>query len=139
MSVAFDNRFGAAAREIDAAASKLVRETALEIESDIKADMAGAKHGRTYRRRRTRDSKGRFVKRGSAVTHTASAPGEAPAIDTGALANSVQAEMDGPLAAEIGTPQEYAPPLEGEMNRPAFGRASKKAGRVFQRRAERLK
>lgn len=44
-------------------------------------------------------------------SHQASAPGEAPAIDTGVLVNSIQTEIDG-LTAVVGTNQEYAPVLE---------------------------
>jgi phage gpG-like protein len=45
-------------------------------------------------------------------THTASAPGEAPATDTGRLANSVTIEDTGPLTIEVGTEVEYGPYLE---------------------------
>jgi phage gpG-like protein len=139
MAVSFDNRFQAAAAEMASAESQLVRRTALEIEADIKTDMAAAKHGRTYGRTVRRDAQGRYVKRGTTAMHVASAAGEAPAVETGALANSITTEMDGALAAEVGTPMEYAPVLEGELNRPAFGRAGRKAGNIIQRRAERLR
>lgn len=45
-------------------------------------------------------------------THQASAPGEAPATDTGRLANSVVTEDTGPLTIEVGTDVEYGPYLE---------------------------
>ena len=45
-------------------------------------------------------------------THQASAPGEAPATDTGRLANSVLTEDIGPLTIEVGTDVEYGPYLE---------------------------
>lgn len=45
-------------------------------------------------------------------THQASAPGEAPATDTGRLANSVTVEDIGPLTIEVGTDVEYGPWLE---------------------------
>lgn len=131
MSVAFDNRIPQAAREIERVASKLVRRTALEIEADMKADMASPKSGRTYKR----------GKRGK--THQASAPGEAPAIDTSAYAGSLETVMDGQLAAEVGTPQETAPLLEGGTSdikpRPAFERAKKKAENTFRRNAQKLR
>lgn len=44
-------------------------------------------------------------------THTASAPGEAPATDTGRLANSIQADIQGKQAT-VFTNTEYAPWLE---------------------------
>lgn len=121
MAVEFTNRFGAALGALDRAASTLVRKTALEIEADIKRDMASEKHGRTY------------------GAHVASARGEAPAIDSGALVNSVQTALDGAYAAEVGTPQEYAPILETTLERPAFARAGAKAKGTFRRNAERMK
>lgn len=45
-------------------------------------------------------------------THQASAPGEAPATDTGRLANSVVTEDSGPLEVEVLTEVEYGPYLE---------------------------
>ena len=79
-------------------ASRLVRTTALNIEGSAKTSMSGSKGGRTYKRRKK--------------THTASAPGEAPAIDTGALVNSLNTEMAGELSAVVGTNMEYAEALE---------------------------
>lgn len=79
-------------------ASRLVRTTALNIEASIKVSMSGPKSGRTYKRRKK--------------THTASAPGEAPAIDTGALFDSLNTEMTGELSAVVGTNMEYAEALE---------------------------
>jgi phage gpG-like protein len=70
---------------------------ALELEADIKSQMAEGKSGAVYRR--------------GSGTHQASAPGEAPAIDTGAYVNSIQTTeiKDG---AEVGTNMEYGPFLE---------------------------
>lgn len=45
-------------------------------------------------------------------THQASAPGEAPATDTGRLASSVTIEDTGPIEIEVGTEVEYGPYLE---------------------------
>jgi phage gpG-like protein len=80
-------------RQLRSRSERLVSETALSIEGRIKQSMAEPKSGRTY------------------GGHVASAPGEAPAIDTGALANSIQVELDG-LSATVGTNQESAPVLE---------------------------
>ena len=44
--------------------------------------------------------------------HQASAPGEAPALDTGFLANSLTAEVTGPASAIVYTNAEYAQELE---------------------------
>lgn len=120
MAVQYDDRWKAARARLDRAASELVRKTALSIEADIKRDMASEKHGRTY------------------GDHVASARGEAPAVDTGVLINSVQVALDGAYAAEVGSPQETAPILETTLERPAFKRAGEKAKNVFRRNAERL-
>jgi len=121
MGVQFDNKFKAARSSVERAAAALVKRTAHEIEADIKRDMAAEKHGRLY------------------GAHVASAKGEAPALDTGLLVNSVQTSLDGAYAAEVGTPQEYAPILETTLDRPAFERAGKRAKNTFRRNAERLK
>lgn len=54
---------------------QVVRKTALDLVAHAQTEMAKPKSGRVYKR-----GKGRF--------HVASAPGEAPAIDTGTLAGS---------------------------------------------------
>lgn len=80
---------------------KVVAKAALSIEATAKASMTEPKSGRVYRRGKK--------------THQASAAGQAPAIDTGALANSIQAdttEADAKLYAEVGAGTEYAEPLE---------------------------
>lgn len=57
----------------------IIEETCLEIKTDIAADMAEPKHGRSYPR--------------GGGEHQASAPGESPAIDYSELVASIQAEM----------------------------------------------
>lgn len=121
MSVIFTDKSEAAMREILLAAARIVGETALETEADIKTAMAEPKSGRVDKR------KGR--------THQASAPGEAPAIDTGLLVNSINTETE-ELIAEIGTNVEYAPVLEIHLERPAWAQAGEKAKNTFQRNAE---
>jgi HK97 gp10 family phage protein len=83
------------------------------LEGKIKILMGAEKHGRTYGR------------------HTASAPGEAPAIDIGALVNSIYVRVveATPVRAEVqvGTNMVYATPLE-------FG-AAHLAARPFMRPA----
>jgi hypothetical protein len=65
---------------------------------------------------------GQTYTRGS-VSHTASAPGEFPAIDTGTLMNDIHVEPRGALSRAIVTSVDYAPHLE-------FG-TSKMAARPF--------
>jgi phage gpG-like protein len=45
-------------------------------------------------------------------THTASAPGQYPATDTGRLASSVRVDVQGPTAYVVGTNVAYGPMLE---------------------------
>lgn len=129
MSAAFDNKIPKAISVIERDASALVKKTLFAIEADIKLDMTAQKHGRTY-------------KRGAKSSHTASAPGEAPAVDTGALINSVAVVMDGRFAGEVGSDKEYAAVLEeGGAHleaRPAWKKAGAKAKNTFQRNAGRL-
>lgn len=66
-------------------------------EGFVKSSMNSAKQGRTYRRGKK--------------SHTASAPGEAPAIDYGSLINSIGVEREGNDAV-IFTSAEAAPHLE---------------------------
>ncbi len=134
------------------ALAKVVAETAFEIERDVKEQMRAPKGGRTYRR-------APIVRRVSSVTrglglrerttaagrrqaivgskfHRASAPGQAPAVDTGVLVNSVRAVSKG-LRATIGSSVAYAALLEEGTRRvaarPAFGPALERARPNFER------
>jgi phage gpG-like protein len=79
--------------------AKAVTATALEINTGVKKLIQrGPKTGRTYTRR--------------GIEHTASAPGEAPATDTGTLASSVYFEQSDKLTATIGSRLAYAYYLE---------------------------
>ena len=94
----------AALREFGINADKeiadIVRGTAQNIRTHaIKSIQRGTKSGIVYKKT---DPK---------RTHRASAPGEAPATDTGRLANSIQANIGG-RKAEVFTIVEYAPWLE---------------------------
>lgn len=85
--------------DIEKAVSNVVMETAAGIEAGVKLRMQqGPATGRVYTRR--------------GVSHQASAPGEAPAPDTGALMGSVYHEMTGPLSAVTGSRMAYAAFLE---------------------------
>jgi hypothetical protein len=79
--------------------SQAVRQSAAEVEARAKiAIQIGPKSGRVYKR-------GRRI-------HQASAPGEAPATDTGNLVNSIQARPRGQFTAEVAAGAEYAEKLE---------------------------
>lgn len=71
----------------------------------------GAKTGRIYVQKRTTTSK-KGRKRTRAITHQASAPGEAPSGDSGTLAASISAKAIGPLASEVRVDAEYGAHLE---------------------------
>ena len=85
--------------EIELAVSEVVQETAAGIEAGVKLRMQQSPAtGRTYKRR--------------GVAHRASARGEAPAPDTGALMGSVYHEMTGKLSAVAGSRLAYSAFLE---------------------------
>ncbi|HLM58179.1 MAG TPA: hypothetical protein VK422_18900 [Pyrinomonadaceae bacterium] len=142
-----------------------VRETALDIERDIKEAMRRPKGGRTYARgvitrRASKTTRGlglreivrnrgqltpegfsrerRVAVVGSRI-HRASAPGEAPAVDLGELANSYSTTING-LRASVGSPLEKAALLEGGTRmiapRPAAGPAAERAREPFTRRVD---
>jgi hypothetical protein len=118
MSVKYTSRIPVIASRIDARAGRLVRQTIAEIEARIKISFSEAKHGVVY------------------GGHQASAPGEAPAIDQGVLANSVQSFMDTDTRGGVGVGAEYAPHLElGTSNmepRPFMAPAAESVKRDFQ-------
>lgn len=89
-----NSRIPQLSRQMRGRAVQGVRNTAFRIQTRIRLSFAGPKSGQLYGR------------------HRASAPGEPPAIDTGALTNSVQVVMENDLTAYIFTNQAYAPPLE---------------------------
>jgi hypothetical protein len=90
----------------------IVRATAFEIEGDVKRRiMSGSKTGRIYLRGKRRRR------------HQASAPGESPATDTGALASSYRARRVRSGTWRVGSSKKYAAPLEFRLNRPHLRRA----------------
>lgn len=104
------NIAGEIADELKQNARMLVRQTIRRIEARWKGSLSGPRSGRTYR-------KGAIVSRHKGRTigyklHRASAPGEAPATDTGNLVNSIYARMTGNLMGEVGSNAECAPVLE---------------------------
>ena len=96
------NNLGRIAAALPRELTRIVQETLNEIESDIAVAMGEPKSGREYRR--------------GERWHQASAPGEAPAIDMGALAASIQQRLDDRgdqgAAGLVYTNMEYAPYLE---------------------------
>jgi hypothetical protein len=87
---------------ITAGLSKIVLAGAAMLEGAIKISMNDGKSGRTYRRGKK--------------LHTASAPGETPAIDYGALLNSIHVDIEevdqSHAVARVFTNAEYGPALE---------------------------
>lgn len=110
------NRLPELARRFPVEIGLIVKDTALEVEATAKKSMAEEKSGRVYVH--------------GDIGHQASAPGEAPAIDTGNLV-SLHTKMTSQTSAIVGTNAEYAAALE-------FGRADGHiAARPFLRPAAR--
>jgi hypothetical protein len=115
-------KFGAnAEREIE----KAVTATAFQVDAEIKRSIQrGPKTGRTYRRGTT--------------SHQASAPGEAPATDRGALVSSITFRKITPLTSQVESRLDYASYLEFGTQfiapRPAWLPAIEKAQPDFARR-----
>lgn len=77
---------------------RIIRDVTFGVEAEMKLEMTRPKSGREYPRQ------GRI--------HIASAPGEAPAVDTGFLINSIQTVIKSDYEAEIAIGAEYAEALE---------------------------
>ena len=126
-------QLSAALRDYGAAAEKhvgdAVNATGLELRGDIvKAYQRGPASGVTYEKYNPRR------------THTASAPGQAPATDTGRLASSVDFKRDGPMSATVGSQVAYAAMLEFGTSRiaprPAWVPATEAMRPKFRQRLE---
>lgn len=128
----------------ETAIGRAVNATALEVLTDIKKRIQrGPKTGHVYESI-FRMIGGRPVPVGPrsgnnlSATHQASAPGEAPATDTGTLANSVTFNRVDPLNAEVESRLPYAAMLEfGTVRidpRPAWQPAVDAAAPKLQRR-----
>lgn len=122
-------RFGA---EVTDQVRKAVAATALEALTDVRKAIQGPpKTGREYPR----------GKDGSKI-HRASAPGEAPATDTGALVSSTYFTQPDSMTAAIGSRLDYAFYLEfGTMRiepRPSWVPAAERAAPRLQKRLERV-
>jgi len=93
------NHFGQVRQSVRQEVGLAVDRTCKAIEASAKAKvMDPPKTGRIYRR--------------GNVEHQASAPGEAPATDTGDLAGSITSRMRGPLSGEVNVGAEDGPYLE---------------------------
>lgn len=108
------NRLPSMSPALRARVRQVCMETGYEVQRIVLAGMADPKSGHWY------------------GDHQASAPGEMPAIDTGALAASIEVAPDGD-GALVATDKDYAPPLEfgapaaNLLPRPFFGPAAEQA------------
>lgn len=118
-----DNIIPQLRKRLPAAVDAVVQKTAAEVEKNAKEAMEGPKHGRTYR----------VSKTGKA--HTASAPGEAPAIDTGLLHSSIMHYSEGVGKASVDVYADYGRDLEFGTRkmaaRPFLRPAVEKAAKAF--------
>lgn len=140
----------ALAARVKADRSKYLRAMGVELVAAIKEELSKPGTGRWYRRPR-RDKAGKIRRSKSGKTiygkpHRASAPGEPPAVDTGALRNSIHYVERRGLGI-VGTNMRKAPALEFGTNtagksrkvriakrpffRPAKARVEKKLGRTI--------
>ena len=85
--------------KLEKAVSRFIRKSAVHIEGELKSSVAEPKSGNTY-------------PRGTTAEHTASAPGESPASDSGNFINTLGPPIFETLEAKIGTPLEYPVYLE---------------------------
>ena len=96
-------------------ADKVVRDAAFAVKANAQREIqAGSKSGKLY-------------KRGKRGVHQASAPGQAPATDSGHLANSIQTRKVADAEHEVTVGAEYAAALEDGKDRPFLGPAVDKA------------
>lgn len=124
MSISYQSNIPQMQRQLRSRAEKVVAETALGIEADVKIHMAEPKGGNAY------------------GSHVTSAPGERGlANDTGLYSNSIQTVIEG-LSATVGTNAEQA--LAGEFGsthmaaRPAWQPAFDDAEPKFKEKLERI-
>lgn len=97
-------------RELANALRNMGYQLRMDVARDVEATAQQAR-GEIMRRIMRGPKTGKVYKRGG-VTHQASAPGEAPASDTGRLANSVQIKRVSDKRATVGSRLAYALYLE---------------------------
>lgn len=96
---ALQRDFSRMSAEVQRGLGNAVKATAIDIDAEVKKSIQrGAKTGNVYTRGNT--------------THQASAPGEAPATDTGGLVSSIYFKQPNPLSATVGSRLAYAYFLE---------------------------
>lgn len=99
------------ARALHRNVNRALRRIAFRYQGGVKARIQdGPKTGEIYWRSSVHEGS-----RALTVTYTphqASAPGEAPATDTGALVNSIQTRVESELVVVVESGMEYAPHLE---------------------------
>lgn len=122
------NNFERVAGNLDRRARVVVQKTIADLHREVDTSFTQEKHGRTY------------IVGGTAehpIEHTASAPGEAPAVDTGNLMNSVSHTMTGTTVGEVAVGAEYGAFLELGTSRmaprPYLGPATDKVKPAFER------
>ena len=122
MSASLQSNIPSLVKQMRSRASRIVRRTAAAIEGDIKTGMSEPKSGRSYKRGKKR--------------HTASAPGESPAIDRGDYVNTISAVPVDETTSAVGTNDERGPVLElggGKTEaRPHFAPAFDRAREAFE-------
>lgn len=118
-----DNRIPAIRAKLPVLLEAHVEKTARAVQDEAKMSMRTAKSGRIYKVSKT------------GKTHQASAPGEAPAIDTGNLVNSMAIEKVSEAVYMVSAGTEYAQPLEFGSKRmaarPFLGPAVEKCREAF--------
>lgn len=122
-----DNRIPQLIKRLPEEVDAVVQKTALDIMGYAQESMSGEKHGRLYpvkaifakaggRKGKAMIDAGSRARNGKVVTgyktRRASAPGEAPAIDTGNLANSIQKLKTRVGGAIVTVGADYGVPLE---------------------------
>lgn len=123
------NKFPQIIKGMESNANQAVRITLFDISAKSQMLMTGGKSGAYYARP-------------NGKMHQASAPGEAPAVDTGNLINSIQTRMESFYRGVVYTNAEYGPVLElggrKMAARPFFVPASKEAWPAFLARMKRI-
>ena len=105
MSVPTKVTYKDAVIEIKQKASPIIRKFLFDIERRIKISLTGPKSGKLYPRRGK-------TRRGGRRMHRASAPGEAPATDSGFLMSGIRAHMQSSTTGVITIAAPYAIWLE---------------------------
>jgi len=122
---------------------------AIELEGDVKATIFSSRPaGRTYKTtaitRRLKNNPNKLKRRGDRLIigynfHRASAEGQAPAIRTGGLINSIRAQKIAELRARVIVGKDYGAILDDPrgLNRPFFQKTLKKRLPVYLARIRR--